>query len=118
MGKQESARRIVALMKESSRRRPAIVSSVPAGRFRVVDPPEQLLDAVTRNAYLMRIRTVRDGYRLHWLVNQESFGVSALECLDDATLIDMLQKLEKARECITEGISFEDAGLVINPLGD
>ncbi len=66
---------------------------------------------------LRRIRAVRDGYRLHMLVDQEAFGVASLELLDDATLIDLLQKLERARECLQDGISLEDAGLISNPLG-
>jgi len=51
-------------------------------------------------------------YRLDWLVDQETFNVANVSCLEDCDLIRLLNFMEHARECIVEGIPFEDAGLV------
>ena len=84
-------------------------------KFRVVTPPKPaLLDPIFRRAHEDRIRTLAKRYRLEWLVQQATFDVYDLCVLEDQALIDLLADVEKARECIADGISFEDAGLVRN----
>ncbi|TAA45667.1 hypothetical protein [Pseudoxanthomonas winnipegensis] len=69
-------------------------------------------DSVTREHCLRRIRRLRDSYRLHWLVEQHTFNIGALDQLDDNELAALLRDVEKARECSDENIPFEDAGLI------
>lgn len=38
--------------------------------------------------------------------------MAAVSCLEDCDLIRLLNLMERARECISDGVSFEDAGLV------
>ena len=81
--------------------------------LRLVDtPPKQLFDSITRDACLKRIRFLRKAYSLAWLVDQHTFDAPALESLTDESLSDLLRAMERARECIADGVSFEDAGLV------
>jgi hypothetical protein len=53
-------------------------------------------------------------YQLGWLVEQATFNTPGVDTLDDSQLSTLLQQMERARECIAEGVSFEDAGLVAN----
>jgi hypothetical protein len=61
---------------------------------------------------LKRIRFLRKAYQLAWLVDQHTFDLPTLESLSDEALSSLLRAMEKARECIADGVSFEDAGLV------
>jgi len=54
-------------------------------------------------------------YRLQWLVEQQCFGVASVTLLEDCDLIRLLSMMERARECIADGVSFEDADLVHAP---
>lgn len=82
-------------------------------RLRLIVPPTPtLLDPIFRDAHIKRIIHLRDAYRLRWLVDQATFNVASLSCLEDCDLIRLLTDMERARECIADGISFEDAGLV------
>lgn len=51
-------------------------------------------------------------YRLQWLVDQETWRVGAVDRLDDADLLSLLQDMERARDCLRDGIPYDDAGLV------
>jgi hypothetical protein len=46
------------------------------------------------------------------LIDQAVFGLGGIEQLSDESLISLHQDMEKAMECVREGISFEDAGLI------
>lgn len=69
-------------------------------------------DSVTRECRLQRIRWLARTYSLKWLVNQHTFGLASIDCLEDADLLECHRELEKARECIAEGIPLEDVGLI------
>lgn len=94
-------------------------------RLRMLEPPKsELFDSITREACLRRIRFLTQRYSLAWLVEQETFDTPGIECASDQQLSDTLKALENARECLQEGIPFEDAGLIRNtgyllpPTGD
>lgn len=84
--------------------RPKIVPPAPS--------PGVVLDSITREAMYSRIRDLQRMYQLGWLLRQETFHVPAMECLEDAELSGLLTDMERARECLVEGVCFEDAGLV------
>lgn len=82
-------------------------------KLRLITPPSpSLLDHIAREAHLKRIFHLKRAYRLDWLVDQATFSVASVSCLEDCDLIRLLNDLERARECILEGVSFEDVGLV------
>lgn len=70
------------------------------------------LDHITRRSILKRIRLLASSYQLQWLVDQETFATTGPEAVDDARLTQLLQDMEAARQCIVEGESLEDAGLI------
>lgn len=71
-----------------------------------------LFDAITREACFRRIRFLRKAYRLACIVDQHCFNVPAMECLEDAQVSALLTDMERARECLLEGISLDEAGLI------
>ena len=61
----------------------------------------------------LRILDLTEMYSLHWLIRQEvGPKKSALYMLTHDELSQLLRKVHLARECIIEGISFDDAGLI------
>lgn len=81
--------------------------------LRVVPKPKPtLFDGITRESIFRRVRFLRDRYRLQFLIDQATFNLPNMECLDDAPLSKLLRDMEAARECIADGISFEDCGLI------
>lgn len=84
-------------------------------RLRLVEPPRREtreLDDTTRELHRRRIRFLARGYALHWLVDQALLKVGRLEDLNDDALLELHADMERARECIFEGVSFDEAGLV------
>lgn len=82
-------------------------------QLRLAEPPKtQLFDAITREACFRRIRFLRKAYRLACIVDQHCFNVPAMECLEDAQVSALLADMERARECLLEGISLDEAGLI------
>ncbi len=78
------------------------------------EPVSTRRDLVSRACRLERIRWLQRTYQLQFLVNQAAFGRDGLECLSDDELVELHRKLERARECVVEGISLEDADLIEN----
>lgn len=84
-------------------------------RLRLIATPEPtLFDSITRECCLRRVRLLAKAYGLHWLVEQSVFAKPGLDNLPDEELAALLKQMEHARECIAEGVTFEDAGLVRN----
>jgi hypothetical protein len=51
------------------------------------------------------------------VIDQATFGLSGFEDLDDDGLIQLHRDLERAQDCMRDGISFEDAGLLREQFG-
>ena len=64
----------------------------------------------------MRYSLIRDIARLHglqWLVRKETEHADGIiERLDDAELARLHATMRRAQDCILEGVSFDDAGLM------
>lgn len=92
------------------------VKNAPQGRpnLRVVGatPADPGMDTTARRAHVRRIRWMARAFRLQWLVDQETWEVGAVDRLDDAALVALLRDMERARECLQDGVSLEDAGLL------
>lgn len=46
------------------------------------------------------------------IVNQALIGKAGVDQLEDDELVALLRSIDRARECISDGISFEEAGLI------
>ncbi|TDB29740.1 hypothetical protein ATCM_12615 [Stenotrophomonas sp. ATCM1_4] len=61
------------------------------------------------------IRSLTRAYRpfgFQLLVDQATIGRAAIEDLSDTELLALHRDLDRARECLTDGVSFEEAGLL------
>ncbi len=73
------------------------------------------MDLVTRESHIRLIRSLARAYRHHGfdlLINQATIGRSSMDQLSDAELIALHDDIDRARECVAEGISFDLAGLI------
>ncbi len=85
--------------------------------LRVIDggaPTAQPLHDIDRESHCRMIRHFRRamGYAGQMLIDQAAFGYASMEQLPDDELIRLHQDMERAMECIRDGVSFEDAGLI------
>ncbi|WP_313243047.1 hypothetical protein [Stenotrophomonas sp.] len=91
-------------------------------KLRVINTPRPtVIDSITRDSVLRRIRWLRDQYNLGCLIAQATFNLPGIDCLEDADLMALHREMEYARECCVEGVSIEEAGLIRNvaiPLSD
>ena len=88
-------------------------------RLRSVQPAKPtIFDSITRESIFRRVKYLARAYALQWLVDQETFNQAYMECLDDARLSRLLESMERARECLLDGVAFEDAGLVRSNMED
>ncbi len=51
------------------------------------------------------------------IIDQATFGLAGIEQLSDEALVQLHSDLERAQDCMREGISFEDAGLLHSRFG-
>lgn len=72
------------------------------------------LDDLTRESHCRMIRHLRRrwGYSMQQIIDQATFGLAGIEQLDDEQLIQLHKDLERAQDCMRDGITFEDAGLL------
>lgn len=88
-------------------------------QLRVIESPKPtLFDSITRASVLRRIRDLNRMYQLGWLVNQCTFNTPGLDCLEDAELSALLSEMERARECLVDGVAFDDVGLIRSNAAD
>jgi hypothetical protein len=69
-------------------------------------------DEITRQHRINRVRWLQKIRGLRWLVDQHCFGQPGLESLSGPELRALHRDMEKANDCIREGIPCEDAGLI------
>lgn len=75
------------------------------------------MDDIVRQSHIRMIRSLTKAYRqfgFQLLVDQATIGCAGVEDLDDDALIALHRDLERARDCITDGVTFEEAGLLRN----
>lgn len=73
------------------------------------------MDAVTRESHVRMITSLRRFYRpygMDLIVNQALIGKGSVDDLDDDDLVALLRSIDRARECIADGIGFDEAGLL------
>lgn len=51
---------------------------------------------------------------MQMLIDQACFGLAGIEQLNDQALIDLHRNLERAEDCIRDGVAFDDAGLLVS----
>ena len=112
---QELARRMAAAMDGGQQ-------PVQRPKLRVVVAPVPhvtRLDDITRESHCRMIRHIRRrwGYVMQRIIDQACFGLAGIEQLDDDALIQLHKDMERAEECVLEGISLEDAGLLKSKFG-
>lgn len=93
----------------------AALEGAPRARrpFRAIQQPKpELYDSITRDSILRRIRYLARAYGLKWQIEQATFNRPNVDCLNDQELSALLRDMERGRECVLEGIGFDDAGLV------
>lgn len=84
-------------------------STTPAARH-----PSRM-DSITRESHIRLISSLRRYYKpygMDLIVNQALIGKGSLDQLSDDELVDLTRSIDRARECISDGISFEEAGLL------
>lgn len=107
---QELAQRLARAMDGGQPERPVL---------RLVESRPSRMDAITRESHCRMIRHMRRrwGHDMQMIIDQACFGVPGIEGLDDDALIELHRDLERAQDCIRDGVSFEDAGLLRSRYG-
>lgn len=95
--------------------KPAEAEPVPAPSA----GPAMRMDVVLRESHCRMIRHFhrRWGASMQLLIDQACFGYMGIEHLPDDDLIQLHKDLERAEDCIRDGVSFEDAGLLRSRYG-
>lgn len=77
------------------------------------------MDALTRESHLKMVGHLRRrwGRPMQELIDQACFGVVGPEHLGDEDLVALHRDLERAQECMRDGVTFEDAGLLRSRYG-
>ncbi len=95
----------------------AVGSAKPAEPEAVPVPcakPTMRMDVVLRESHYRMIRHFdrRWGAPMKLLIDQACFGYMGIEHIPDDDLIQLHKDLERAEDCMRDGVSFEDAGLL------
>lgn len=86
--------------------RPALALVQPPAR------PPRLFDSATRESHLRMIRHKNRRWKLQMLVDQATFGRYGLDGLEDQELLQLHHDCDRAVECIADGVTWEEAGLI------
>ena len=82
---------------------------------KAVSQPYESMDSATRESYVRLItsfRRVYGSFGIDAIIDQALLEKVCIEQLDDQELVDLLGLIDRARECIVEGIGFDEAGLL------
>ncbi|MEN5285553.1 hypothetical protein ABE494_06340 [Stenotrophomonas lactitubi] len=81
--------------------------------------PAVRMDVVLRESHCRMIHHFhrRWGAPMKLLIDQACFGFMGIEQLPDDDLIQLHKDLERAEDCMRDGVSFEDAGLLRSRYG-
>ncbi|WP_253256700.1 hypothetical protein [Stenotrophomonas sp. VV52] len=80
-------------------------------------PARSSFDSVVRESHIRMIRSLARTYRqfgMQLIVDQATLGKSGVDELSDTELIALHRDLDRARECIRDDVSFEEAGILRN----
>jgi hypothetical protein len=101
-------------LQELARRMAAIAGDVPATKLRVVPGPEsqRSSESIDFEWHCRMVRHLSKRWGLQLLVDQATRGYLALERMPADELARLHRDLHRAYECMQEGISLEDAGLI------
>lgn len=89
-------------------RKPSNVIQLPAR-------PAPSMDGIERDSRIRWIRAMRRYYKpvgMDLIVQQALIGKSQLEDLSDDEILQLHRDIDRARECLADGVTFEDAGLL------
>jgi len=77
------------------------------------------MDYLHRESHCRMIRHMRRrwGMPMQYIIDQACFGLAGIEQLSDDDLIQLHKDLERAQDCMRDGVSFEDAGLLRSRYG-
>ena len=95
--------------------KPAEPEGVPVASAK----PAMRMDVVLRESHYRMIRHFlrRWGAPMQLLIDQACFGYMGIEQIPDDDLIQLHKDLERAEDCMRDGVSFEDAGLLRSRYG-
>lgn len=93
----------------------------PAERptLRLVPREPETMDVIVRESHCRMIRHFRRrwGHPMQLLIDQACFGYTGIEALPDEDLVQLHKDLERAEDCMRDGVTFEDAGLLRSRYG-
>lgn len=83
------------------------------------EPEAFSMDVVLRESHFRMIRHFRRrwGQPMQLIIDQACFGLMGIEQLSDRDLIQLHKDLERAEDCMRDGVTFEDAGLLRSRYG-
>lgn len=83
------------------------------------EPQGFRMDAMVRESHCRMIRHFRRrwGQPMQMIIDQACFGLAGIEQLPDDDLIQLHKDLERAEDCMRDGVTFEDAGLLRSRYG-
>lgn len=97
------------------------VKSAPGGKpqLQIVGAaaaaPVRRMDAVERDSRIRWMRALARAYRgfgMDLIVKQAMVGRRWMEDMTDDELIELHRNMDRARECLSDGVTFEEAGLL------
>lgn len=94
-------------------------AKAPIPSLALVPEEPARMDYLHRESHCRMIRHMRRrwGMPMQYIIDQACFGLAGIEQLPDDDLIQLHKDLERAQDCMRDGVSFEDAGLLRSRYG-
>lgn len=107
-GRLDALSKMIAAELEKSPRRPVLRL---VGRDDLAkEIPEE--DPIMREHRIARIRWLSRHYGLGVIVRKHTFGRAGMDVLDADELVELHKEVERAFECVMDGIPIDEAGFV------